>query len=66
MQTLAPDVKATQEAKLAELRKVVDAHAQSDLERKLAVRYHKIKFFGEDTARPNCSAERRLFSVFAN
>eukprot|EP00243_Klebsormidium_subtile_P002464 TRINITY_DN148_c0_g1_i1.p1 TRINITY_DN148_c0_g1~~TRINITY_DN148_c0_g1_i1.p1 ORF type:complete len:388 (-),score=105.55 TRINITY_DN148_c0_g1_i1:65-1228(-) len=43
--TLAPDVKATQEAKLAELRKVVDAHAQSDLERKLAVRYHKIKFF---------------------
>ncbi|GAQ91534.1 hypothetical protein KFL_008020040 [Klebsormidium nitens] len=43
--TLAPDIKATQEAKLAELRKVVDAHAQSDLERKLAVRYHKIKFF---------------------
>jgi hypothetical protein len=47
MQTLAPDVKAKQEAKLAELRKVADAHAHSELERKLALRYHKIKFFGE-------------------
>lgn len=47
LQTLAPDVKATQEAKLAELRKVADAHAHSELERKLALRYHKIKFFGE-------------------
>ncbi|GIL58622.1 hypothetical protein Vafri_13636 [Volvox africanus] len=38
-------VRATKEAELAELREKMAKHQQQELERKYAVKYHKIKFF---------------------
>ncbi|XP_057871602.2 rRNA-processing protein EFG1 isoform X2 [Cryptomeria japonica] len=42
---LPQEVKEAQEKKLDELRKLVELQAQSELERKMALRYRKVKFF---------------------
>ena len=42
---LDPKARAKQEARLAELRASSGAHARSELERKYATRYHKVRFF---------------------
>ena len=38
-------MRARQEAKLAELREQAAEHARKELERKYALRYHKVRFF---------------------
>ncbi|KAL6779623.1 hypothetical protein ACKKBG_A13055 [Auxenochlorella protothecoides x Auxenochlorella symbiontica] len=40
-----PKLRARQEKKLEELRAAAAAHSREELERKYAVRYHKVKFF---------------------
>ncbi|KAJ7568796.1 hypothetical protein O6H91_01G048900 [Diphasiastrum complanatum] len=42
---LPREIKDAQEKRLAELKKEADLHATSELERKMAVRYRKVKFF---------------------
>lgn len=42
---LDPKLRARQEKKLEELRAAAAAHVREELERKYAVRYHKVKFF---------------------
>ncbi|KAH9307276.1 hypothetical protein KI387_035187, partial [Taxus chinensis] len=42
---LPQEIKEAQKKKLEELRKLVELQAQSELERKMALRYRKVKFF---------------------
>jgi uncharacterized coiled-coil DUF342 family protein len=42
---LPPEVKDAQQKKLEELKQQSDVHSRSELERKMALRYRKVKFF---------------------
>jgi hypothetical protein len=47
VQNISQEVKEVQEKKLADLRKLIELQDQSKLERKMALRYRKVKFFGK-------------------
>jgi hypothetical protein len=49
VQVLPPEVKDAQQKKLEELKQQSDVHSRSELERKMALRYRKVKFFGINT-----------------
>ncbi len=46
MQVLPAEVKDAQQKKLEELKQQSDVHFRIELERKMALRYRKVKFFG--------------------
>jgi hypothetical protein len=49
VQVLPAEVKDAQQKKLEELKQQSDVHSRSELERKMALRYRKVKFFGINT-----------------
>jgi hypothetical protein len=49
LQVLPAEVKDAQQKKLEELKQQSDVHSRSELERKMALRYRKVKFFGINT-----------------
>lgn len=49
MQELPADVKEAQQKRLEELKLQSDSHARAELERKMVLRYRRVKFFGEST-----------------
>jgi hypothetical protein len=46
VQVLPAEVKDAQKKKLEELKQQSDVHFRIELERKMALRYRKVKFFG--------------------
>lgn len=49
MQELPAEVKEAQQKRLEELKLQSDSHVRAELERKMALRYRRVKFFGEST-----------------
>ena len=47
LQPLPVEVKEAQQQRLEELRKQLELHQRSELEKKMALRYRRVKFFGE-------------------
>ena len=46
-QPISVEVKEAQQQRLEELRKQLELHQRSELEKKMALRYRRVKFFGE-------------------
>ena len=49
-QELPAEVKEAQQKRLEELKLQSDSHARAELERKMALRYRRVKFFGKFTS----------------
>jgi len=56
VQDLPAEIKEAQQKRLEELKLQSDSHARAELERKMALRYRRVKFFGESTMR-TCSIQ---------